>query len=37
MNCHNGEKSIFILYTDDTNIFIEGKTKEEVFTEQILY
>ena len=31
MNCHNGEKSNFILYADDTNIFIEGKTKEEAF------
>ena len=31
MNCHDDEKSNFILYADDTNIFIKGKTKEEAF------
>ena len=31
-NCYNGPFCNFILYADDTNIFIVGKTKEESYT-----
>ena len=31
MNCYNGEHTDFILYADDTNIFVVGNTKEEAF------
>ena len=30
-NCYNGPLCNFILYADDTNIFIIGKTKEEAY------
>ena len=33
MNCYRGPNTNFILYADDTNIFVIGKTKEEAFCE----
>ena len=32
MNCYNEEHNNFILYADDTNIFVVGNTKEEAFS-----
>ena len=31
MNCYNGEHTNFILYADDTNIFVVGNTQEEAY------
>ena len=31
LNCHQEANSKFILYADDTNIFVTGKNKEEAF------
>ena len=31
INCHNGQNTNFILYADDTNIFVIGKNKDEAY------